>query len=57
MDKLLQIDWQSAFVPTVSLPEIVLRGTLVYLLLLVLRVSRRGAGRGGSKKRRQPGAS
>jgi uncharacterized membrane protein YcaP (DUF421 family) len=45
MDSLLQIDWSSAFVPTVSLLEIVLRGTLVYLLLFfVLRVLRREAG-------------
>lgn len=45
MDTLLQIDWKAAFVPTVSLLEIVLRGTLVYLLLFfVLRVLRRQAG-------------
>ena len=45
MDTILHIDWQSAFVPTVSLLEIVLRGTLVYLLLFfVLRVLRREAG-------------
>ena len=45
METLLQIDWKSAFVPTVSLLEIVLRGTLVYLLLfLILRFLRREAG-------------
>jgi uncharacterized membrane protein YcaP (DUF421 family) len=45
MDSLLQIDWNEAFVPTVSLAEIVLRGTFVYLLLFfVLRVLRREAG-------------
>ncbi|HEX8151223.1 MAG TPA: YetF domain-containing protein [Pyrinomonadaceae bacterium] len=45
METLLQIDWESVFVPTVSLSEIVLRGTLVYLLLFfVLRVLRREAG-------------
>jgi uncharacterized membrane protein YcaP (DUF421 family) len=45
MDKLFQIDWNSAFVPTVSVAEMVLRGTLVYLLLFfVLRVLRREAG-------------
>jgi uncharacterized membrane protein YcaP (DUF421 family) len=45
MDTLLQVDWKAVFVPTVSLPEIVLRGTLVYLLLFfVLRVLRREAG-------------
>jgi uncharacterized membrane protein YcaP (DUF421 family) len=42
---LLKIDWHSAFVPTTSLVEIVLRGTLVYLLLFfILRVLRREAG-------------
>jgi uncharacterized membrane protein YcaP (DUF421 family) len=45
MDSLLQIDWNSVFVPTVSIPEVVLRGTFVYLLLFfVLRVLRREAG-------------
>lgn len=45
MRTLLQIDWNAVFVPTVSLAEIVLRGTLVYLLLFfVLRVLRREAG-------------
>ena len=45
MEALLQIDWKAVFVPTVSLLEIVLRGTLVYLLLFfVLRVLRREAG-------------
>jgi uncharacterized membrane protein YcaP (DUF421 family) len=45
MDSLLRIDWNSVFVPTVSLLEIVLRGTFVYLLLFfVLRVLRREAG-------------
>jgi uncharacterized membrane protein YcaP (DUF421 family) len=45
MKDLLLIDWNSVFVPTVSLAEIVLRGTLVYLLLFfVLRVLRREAG-------------
>lgn len=42
---LFQIDWNAVFVPAVSLAEIVLRGTLVYLLLFfVLRVLRREAG-------------
>src|SRR5215213_4297880 len=40
MDNILQIDWKAVFVPTVSLAEIVLRGTFVY----VLRVLRREAG-------------
>jgi uncharacterized membrane protein YcaP (DUF421 family) len=45
MDSLLQIDWKAVFVPTVSLAEIVLRGTFVYLVLFfVLRVLRREAG-------------
>lgn len=45
MKDLLGIDWNSVFVPTVSLVEIVLRGTLVYLLLfLLMRVLRREAG-------------
>lgn len=45
MPALFQIDWNAVFVPAVSLAEIVLRGTLVYLLLFfVLRVLRREAG-------------
>lgn len=45
MRMLLQIDWNAVFVPTVSLAEIVLRGTCIYLLLFfVLRVLRREAG-------------
>jgi uncharacterized membrane protein YcaP (DUF421 family) len=45
MDKLFQIDWQAVFVPTVPLLEMVLRGTLVYLMLFImLRVLRREAG-------------
>jgi uncharacterized membrane protein YcaP (DUF421 family) len=45
MDKVWQIDWHAVFVPTVPLLEIILRGTLVYLLLFaVLRVLRREAG-------------
>lgn len=45
MLSLLQIDWQSVFVPSLSLFEIVLRGSLIYLFLfIVLRVLRRGPG-------------
>ncbi|MBA3513882.1 MAG: DUF421 domain-containing protein [Pyrinomonadaceae bacterium] len=45
MDKLFEIDWNAVFVPTVPLLEIILRGTLVYLLLFaVLRLLRREAG-------------
>jgi uncharacterized membrane protein YcaP (DUF421 family) len=41
----LQVDWKSVFVPSLSLLEVVLRGTLVYIFLfIVLRVLRRGAG-------------
>ncbi len=45
METLWQVDWKAAFVPTVSVAEIVLRGSFVYLLLFfVLRVLRREAG-------------
>ena len=45
MDALSFVDWKSVFVPTLSLAEMVLRGTLVYFLLfLVLRLLRREAG-------------
>jgi uncharacterized membrane protein YcaP (DUF421 family) len=41
MNILSQIDWKSVFVPSVHIAEIFLRGTMVYLfLLLVLRVLR-----------------
>jgi uncharacterized membrane protein YcaP (DUF421 family) len=35
MEKLFGIDWGAVFVPSVPVAEIVLRGTLVYLLLFV----------------------
>ncbi len=39
------VDWESLFMPTISLFEIVMRGTLVYLAIFVfLRIMRRGAG-------------
>lgn len=39
------IDWESVFRPSTSIPEIILRGTLVYLFLfIVLRFLRRSAG-------------
>jgi uncharacterized membrane protein YcaP (DUF421 family) len=39
------IDWHSIFTPTMSLIEIMIRGTLVYLILfVVLRVLRRETG-------------
>ena len=45
MSTLLPIDWKSVFIPSMSLAEIVLRGTLVYLILfLILRLLRREAG-------------
>ena len=45
MHALLQIDWKAVFVPTVSVAEIVVRGTIVYLLLFfMMRVLRREAG-------------
>ncbi|MET0625237.1 MAG: YetF domain-containing protein [Pyrinomonadaceae bacterium] len=45
MESIFRIDWNEVFVPTVSLAEIVLRGTFVYLMLFfVLRVLRREAG-------------
>jgi uncharacterized membrane protein YcaP (DUF421 family) len=45
MNLFSQIDWKSAFIPTVHIAEIFLRGTIVYLfLLLVLRILRREAG-------------
>ena len=31
----MNVDWQTLFVPTNSLPEIVVRGTVIYLLLFV----------------------
>jgi len=40
-----QIDWESVFVPSLSILEIVLRGSLIYLFLFILlRFLRRGAG-------------
>lgn len=45
MGQLFQVDWNSIFVPTTSLVEIFIRGTLVYLLLFfVLRFLRRETG-------------
>jgi uncharacterized membrane protein YcaP (DUF421 family) len=42
---LLEIDWKAILTPTVNLPEIVLRGTVIYLFLFfVLRLLRREAG-------------
>ena len=45
MLSLIEVDWRSVFVPSLSLLEIILRGSLIYLFLfVVLRVLRRGAG-------------
>jgi uncharacterized membrane protein YcaP (DUF421 family) len=42
---LIPVDWKSMFVPTVSIVEIILRGTLIYLALFILmRLVRREAG-------------
>jgi uncharacterized membrane protein YcaP (DUF421 family) len=45
MHPILQVDWHELLVPTVSLLELVLRGSAIYLGILVLmRVLRREAG-------------
>lgn len=45
METLLHIDWKSVFVPSTSIAEIFVRGTLVYLFLFVLlRIMRREGG-------------
>jgi len=45
MIALLLIDWEAVFKPSTSIPEIILRGTLVYIFLfIVLRFLRRSAG-------------
>ena len=45
MEKIFQIDWQSVFVPAGSLLEVVVRGTIMYLVMFaLLRIFRRQAG-------------
>ncbi|MDQ6788094.1 MAG: DUF421 domain-containing protein [Acidobacteriota bacterium] len=45
MEKLLDVDWHSMFVPTESLIEIFIRGTIMYLgMFALLRIFRRQAG-------------
>lgn len=45
MDLLYKIDWNSVFVPTSSVLEMVFRGTLMYLgMFVLLRIFRRQAG-------------
>lgn len=44
-DKLIRVDWRAVFVPTESLLEIVIRGTIMYLAIFALmRIFRRQAG-------------
>lgn len=44
-DKLFKIDWQQMFVPTESILEIFVRGTIMYLVMFaLLRIFRRQAG-------------
>ncbi len=45
MDKFFHVDWQTVFVPTESLLEIFIRGSIMYLVMFtLLRVFRRQAG-------------
>jgi uncharacterized membrane protein YcaP (DUF421 family) len=45
MHPIFEVDWQGLLVPTVSLLELVLRGSAIYLvILLLMRVLRRDAG-------------
>ena len=45
MSALFQLDWRELFVPTLSIGEIILRGSVVYLFIFfVFRVLRREAG-------------
>lgn len=45
MDKLFDVDWNSIFIPSVSLLEIIIRGTLIYFIcFIMLRLIRRGVG-------------
>lgn len=45
MNSFLHIDWNAVFIPSVGIAEIVVRGTIVYLMLFVLlRVLRRETG-------------
>ena len=45
MIKFFEIDWQSVFVPTESVLEVILRGTIMYLAIFaLLRIFRRQAG-------------
>jgi uncharacterized membrane protein YcaP (DUF421 family) len=45
MEKLFDVDWSSVFIPSGSLLEIFIRGTLIYFVCFVLlRIVRRGVG-------------
>lgn len=45
MNTLFQIDWKSLFIPSLSIAEVLLRGTVIYLFIFVLlRILRREAG-------------
>jgi len=45
MDKLFHVNWHDVFVPSSSIAEIILRGTLTYFVLFVfLRIFRRESG-------------
>jgi len=45
MEKIWHIDWGNIFVPTESLPEIVIRGTILYFVMFAfLRIFRRQSG-------------
>lgn len=45
MNNFFQLDWQSMFIPTQSVLEVFLRGTLMYLgMFVLLRIFRRQAG-------------
>jgi uncharacterized membrane protein YcaP (DUF421 family) len=45
MDVLFKIDWRSMFVPTESILEIIIRGTIMYLAMyFLLRIFRRQSG-------------
>jgi uncharacterized membrane protein YcaP (DUF421 family) len=45
MNMVFSIDWRAVFVPTVSIAEIILRGSIIYLVLFAfMRLVRREAG-------------
>jgi uncharacterized membrane protein YcaP (DUF421 family) len=45
METFFHIDWQSMFVPSESIPEIVIRGSIMYLgMYFILRIFRRQTG-------------